>query len=100
MNEKWLINSIFLLRVLTIICALLISLKARKIILEKQPKFQSFYLLLIHVLYFVSFFGAILIDKIIAQQAIPKYLLYILIGDLVFLIIVLVINYTHKNTQN
>lgn len=96
MSEKWIINSIFLLKVVLFIILLVLALKVRSIILHRKPKYTKFLLFLVHATYFLAFFAIFFIEDFVNRSEIPKNLLYMVIGNILLLIPVIWFDHTDK----
>lgn len=99
MNEKWIINTIFLLKVFTIILALFATLKIRKILIEKNPKHIEVYSFLIQMFYMICVTMVFFLDEIVDQKGIPSVYIIMVVGNLIIAVVTLIIDYVIKKKK-
>lgn len=99
MNEKWIINTIFLLKVFTIILALFATLKIRKILIEKNPKHIEVYSFLIQMFYMICVTMVFFLDEIVDQKGIPSVYIIMVVGNLIIAVVTLIIDYVIKKKR-
>lgn len=99
MNEKWIINTIFLLKVFTIIFALFATLKIRKILIEKNPKHIEVYSFLIQMFYMICVITVFFLDEIVDQKGIPSVYIIMVVGNLIIAVVTLIIDYVIKKKR-
>lgn len=99
MNEKWIINTIFLLKVFTIILALFATLKIRKILIEKNPKYIEVYSFLIQMFYMICVMMVFFLDEIVDQKGIPSVYIIMVVGNLIIAVVTFIIDYVIKKKK-
>lgn len=99
MNEKWIINTIFLLKVFTIILALFATLKIRKILIEKNPKHIEVYSFLIQMFYMICVMMVFFLDEIVDQKGIPSVYIIMVVGNLIIAVVTFIIDYVIKKKK-
>lgn len=99
MNEKWIINTIFLLKVFTIIFALFATLKIRKILIEKNPKHIEVYSFLIQMFYMICVMMVFFLDEIVDQKGIPSVYIIMVVGNLIIAVVTFIIDYVIKKKK-
>ncbi len=99
MNEKWIINTIFLLKVFTIILALFATLKTRKILIEKNPKHIEVYSFLIQMFYMICVMMVFFLDDIVDQKGIPSVYIIMVVGNLIIAVVTFIIDYVIKKKK-